>query len=296
MMKNKSAGAIMDQLRKIVENDLDVNCQIVICPGVNDGAALEKTLEDLMSLGDRIRSIALVPVGLTKFRDENGLDFLKPMLQSDAINIARKVNDWQEKFLTLRGERTVYAADEIYIKAGIAFPPLKEYDDLPQLENGVGMVPMFVSDMQKGLRKRLKRQTLNNSSNTTNKEGISKNILLITGADAKDYLSAFEEQLSLVYSREFTIMAIPNLFFGQTVTVAGLVTGNDILRAVNDQDESDKYEIMVIPRCMLRSGETVFLDDMSIDELHKKTKIKILTTESDGKSFLKTLDDYFFIG
>lgn len=335
MMKNKNAGIIMNQLQKIVGEGIDVNCQIVICPGVNDGPALYKTLEDLMGLGDQIRSIALVPVGLTKFRNENKLELIKSMERSDAISIVETVHDWQNKFLKSRGKRTVYAADEIYIKAGVGFPPLNEYDDLPQLENGVGMVPLFVSDMQKGIRKRLKRQALINNSNSysnsnninnntgkddnsngnktnssdnksdnssssdniskinTNRDGDTKNILLITGIDAKDYISEFVEQLSFIYNRKFMVMAIPNIFFGQTVTVAGLVTGNDILRVVNGQDDSYKYELMVIPRSMLRSGETVFLDDLSIEELQNRTKIKILVTEPDGKSFLKTLDRYF---
>lgn len=332
MMKNKNAGAIMNQLRKIVDEGIDVNCQVVICPGVNDGAALEKTLEDLMTLGDKIRSIALVPVGLTKFRNENSVESLKPMDQCDAIRVAETVKSWQRKFLTLRGERIVFAADEIYIKAGFDFPPLKEYDDLPQIENGVGMVPLFVSDMQKGIARRLKRhykqnqevsngikyksdsdngnlssdcnndtKNDNNRSDNSNSDNRSVsidrnatsnrgNILIITGVDAKRYISAFTEQLSTVYNIKFTVMAIPNHFFGQTVTVAGLVTGNDILKAVNELGCADGYEKMIIPRCMLRSGETVFLDDLSIDELQAKTKMKILCTEPDAKSFLKMLD------
>jgi len=298
MMKNKDAGKILDQLAKITQAGIWVNCQIVLCPGINDGEFLLQTLKDLFELGDCIKSIALVPVGLTRFRADNKVGNLLPFGQSSAVRIIEIVSNWQQIMKQSRGERIVFASDEFYIKAGMAFPGADEYDDFPQLENGVGMVPLFIKEMQQGLKKRLKKiqssavikgpNTIKDAASILDNKNLS--VLLITGVDANPYLEMFLSELSVVYDRKFVVKAIKNQFFGELITVAGLVTGGDIIAGISFEKSSELYEQAIIPRCMLRSGPAVFLDDLSISDVSKATGIPILCVDPTGEGLLRELD------
>lgn len=297
MMKNKDAGEILNQLRKITSAGIWVNCQIVLCPGINDGHELEQTLTDLFNLGEQVKSIALVPVGLTKFRARNCVENLQSFGQSSARRIIETVVNWQQIMMQERKSRIVFASDEFYIKAGIAFPTADEYDDFAQLENGVGMVPLFIKEMQDGLDERtIKAKKSKSPAKKNTKENIAyePKVLLITGMDAKPYLELFTQGLSSIYNRQFHVKAIPNRFFGETVTVAGLVTGSDIIYELMEMTEQRViYEQVLIPKCMLRSGEQVFLDDLSVADVEKSIGMKIICTEPTGESLLDTLDGLF---
>ena len=317
MLQNKDAGSLLGQLQKITQAGIWVNCQIVLCPGINDGKALDKTLADLFALGSRVKSIALVPVGLTRFRTENGVENLEPFKQDDAARVIETVALWQKTMLKERGERVLFASDELYIKAGMPFPPAEEYDDFPQLENGVGMVPLFIKEMQDGISKRTKKagrsaadtvknstaDTVKNSTAGTVKDlenGSEPDVLFITGMDARPYLERFMPALSTLYGRRFHVKAIPNRFFGETVTVAGLVTGRDIIEELSGNAalagggaQPLRYERIILPGCMLRAGEEVFLDDLRISDVEMATGTDILCADPTGEGLLRALDECY---
>lgn len=294
MMKNKHAGDILDRLRKITQAGIWVNVQIVLCPGINDGQELDRTLLDLSGLGDGLKSIALVPVGLTRHREENRVAPLRPYDRAGAAKIVGLVGKWQDILLEQRGERILYASDEFYIKAGIPFPPTTEYEDFPQLENGVGMMALFIRTMQEGITKRLLKMKRRQDPNALRIIPDDGQVVLITGVDAKPYLESFLPDLSLLYGSKFHVRAIPNRFFGETVTVAGLVTGGDIIaELVGNPEARIQYDKAVIPSCMLRSGEQVFLDDRSVAEVEKAAGLEIICSEPTGEGLLLTLDEYF---
>ncbi|MHB1484945.1 MAG: DUF512 domain-containing protein [Saccharofermentanales bacterium] len=292
MMRNKKAGAILDQLRRITQAGIWINCQIVLCPGINDGDELQHTLKDIFELGDKVMSIAIVPVGLTKYRSGDSVAKLEPVGKEDAERILGTVGEWQKIMQENRGERIIYAADEIYIKAEAPFPDADEYEGFPQLENGVGMVPLFMKEMRAGIAKRKKRAARIKSDI---KEPVKAggNILLITGVDARPFLEKYIKALDSLYGRRFSVKAVTNRFFGEQVTVAGLLTGTDIIQDLNRCRASEIYEKAVIPACMLRSGEDVFLDGKSIGDVQKEAGIGILCAEPTGEGLLRCLDDYF---
>jgi len=312
MLNNKNAGRIMEQLRKIAAAGIDINCQVVLCPQINDGEALNQTISDLMSLGGKIISIAIVPVGLTKYRAENSLQNILPVGQSTAKKTIEAIINWQQVFYQKRKDNIIYAADELYIKAGMNFPSLESYGDLPQLENGVGMIPLFIEEMNNGIKKRLKKRdksktdkskkSVNNNEieNKTDKVEyiISKNneynsdgsIFIVTGKDASSYISKYDAQLSDLYKSEIKTKYIPNKYFGDNVTVAGLVTGKDIADSLKKDKDFGNCNAIIIPTCMLRFGETVFLDDTTVEDLKENLGINVLCVEPDAKGLLTLLD------
>ena len=232
MLKNPKSGKIMDQLRYIVENGITINTQLVLCPGINDGEELDRSLRDLATLGDRLESIAVVPVGLTKFTKSLSGQVhvegkpLRPYTRDDAVDAIERLEVHQARALAEQGRRLVFAADELYIKAGRSLPKAEEYEDFYQLENGIGLMPLFLNDLDgelKSLRRRL-------ASKKFWRKLSSSKVVVITGVDAAPYLERYEKVLSRIYGRDFHVRGVKNTYFGESVTVAGLVTGGDIIK------------------------------------------------------------------
>jgi len=293
MMNSKDAGKLMEQLKKITDSGIEVNCQIVLCPQINDGIELENTIKDLYDLGERIKSISIVPVGITKFRGKNNLFRIHPLGLSGAKNVLKTVINWQQIFLTCRGSRVIFAADEIYIKAQTNLPSSEEYDDFPQLENGVGMTSLFIKELEKGLSVRKKEISAGLIIERTSGLPKGGNVFLVTGKDAAPFIARFEEKLESVYKRKFVIKMIPNSFFGENVSVAGLVTGNDIIKTLALDKELENCETIIIPKCMLRSGEEVFLDDITVENIKDCLKRKVVSADSTAQGLLDELDRQF---
>ena len=293
MMNNEEAGRIIDQLKKITESGIDINCQIVLCPQINDGIDLENTIKDLYGLGERIKSISIVPVGLTKFRGGNKLFPINPLGLSGAKNILKTVINWQQIFFNTRKQRVIFAADEIYIKAQTKLPDTKEYDDFPQLENGVGMTSLFIEEMNEGLD--FRKENLHNNMLNENKSGNRKNenVILVTGKDAGPFISEFESSLESVYGIRFITKIIPNSFFGENVTVAGLVTGNDIIETLGSDKDLQECKKIILPECMLRSGEKIFLDDVTVEKVKECLKKEIVCVDPTAAGLLDELDRQF---
>lgn len=290
MLGNKNAGDIMRQMRIIAEEGIDINSQIVICPGINDNKSLKKTLDDLAGLGERLRSIAVVPVGLAKLREGVFDEQVVPVGKHDAEVVINTVKHYQKKFLVQRNERVVYAADEMYIKAGIPFPPPEEYEDYPQLENGVGIAPLFMETMEKGIKSRKSDGKITVSKKTKGKA------VMITGTDAGPFIKKFEKDLESLYGVKFLTKQVKNTFFGENVTVAGLLTGRDIFESISRDEDFNEQDIAFVPDCMLKADRKVFLDDMGLDELSRKSGWGIIDVPSSGDGFLAFLDDFFSEG
>jgi putative radical SAM enzyme (TIGR03279 family) len=288
IMRNPNAQDIMHRLRRIIESGISLNCQIVLCPGINDGAILERTLTDLSSLGPQLLSIAVVPVGITKFREENKLFPLKPFDRETASGVLKTVNRWQRFFLKTRGQRIFFSADEFYLRAGARIPSSQAYEGFPQLENGVGMISDFKREMRRGLLKRSRKV----ETNSTNIDRPVQRIFVLTGVDAANTLNLFAERISLLYNVTLEVHAVRNRFFGDLITVSGLLTGSDLVSAMEELREkgNGSPDLVMIADCMLKSDEDIFLDDMTLKQFEKSIKVPVHVCSASGAGLLDALD------
>ncbi|NPV92196.1 MAG: DUF512 domain-containing protein [Firmicutes bacterium] len=259
MLGSRRAGQVLRQLELLALGGIELHIQVVLCPGVNDGERLERTLKDLYGLGSGILSVGLVPVGLTGFRP--GLPGLRPFSGGEAGKLIEQVRVWQELFLRERGNRTVFLADEFYLLAGRGFPPARDYEGYPQLENGIGLARKLIEEFERlreGLPKRLEKR---------------RRVLVLTGESGYPVLSPMIDELNQVENLEVRLRPVVNRFFGGGVKVTGLLTGRDIIDTV--RDEQDPCDLVVIPDVVLRRDSDILLDDMRLEDLEQQT----------GKSF-----------
>ena len=268
MLGSPSAPDIIGELRVFTEAGIRLHTQIVLCPGYNDGVVLSRTIEELGSLGPMLLSLAVVPVGLTAHRRTE----LREVTGEDASAALAAIEGFQREFLKERGSRLVYAADELYIKAGRKrFPALTEYEELPQIENGVGMVSLFKDDAR---RIRIK---------TADIPKRPVKCLTFTGESFYPHLKKFTDRLNK-RGLSITPVRIDNDFFGRSVTVAGLLTGADVIRQLNNYAQD--YDRLVIPDVVLREGEYDFLDDVGVNELASALGLETLVVESSPYGLL----------
>jgi putative radical SAM enzyme (TIGR03279 family) len=263
MLNNPNAGNVLDIMRQFADNGISMNCQIVLCRGVNDEEELLRTIDDLAKLSPAIESVSVVPVGLTKFRE--GLSPLIPFDKTSANAVVKGVENCQAKLLDAIGTRFVYLADEFYLLAEQEIPAFKEYEDFLQIENGVGLISMF-------------RQEFAGANYVRLQNARKKSI--ITGVAAYEFIS----NLVKATSPDTQVFPIKNEFFGESITVAGLVTGQDIIRQLKGKDLGDE---ILIPKCMLRAGETVFLDDVTLDAVEKELNVSVRVVSVDGSELRK---------
>lgn len=271
MLRNINASKIMDILKRFDEAHIEVNCQIVCIPDINDREELDTTVRDLYELKNSVSSLAIVPVGITKYREN--LPDLKPFDRQRSIEIIEQVHKLQREFLEKSNTRFVFLGDEFYILAGMDIPEDEEYEGYPQIENGVGLVRNFSEEINEELK----------NYQISNNEG---EVTLVTGELAKEFMEDIKSRvLKKLPNYKINVRAIENDFFGRTITVAGLVTGIDIIKQVDKMD----YKNLMIPDCMLRANTDYFLDDTTLGELENKLNRKVFVTKVDGKDFLKKL-------
>lgn len=271
MMKNKQAGERLKLLKRFADAGIRMNCQLVLVPGVNDGEALEKSLADLTAL-PTVDSIACVPVGLTKHRE--GLEDLTPYNKETAAAVLDTVHRVGDLCLEKNGARRVFASDEFYIKAEREIPSVEFYEELLQLENGVGMWSLFEYEAAKALEqiKPPKRR---------------RRIAIATGVAAYPLIkSTVDIAREKWHNLECDVYAIQNDFFGEKITVCGLITGGDIVSQLKDKELPKE---LLIPESMLRHEKDKFLDDMTPKELSEKLKVKLNVVACDGASFVAAL-------
>ena len=269
MLGNPKATDILKELKFFAGHKIRMHIQIVLCPGFNDGPELKSTIQDIYKFHPYVSSIAVVPVGLTKHRRIP----LSPVSQEDALRAVETVEAFQKRFRKKHGEAIAYCADEMYITAGLPFPHLQEYGELPQIENGVGMVPLFLSQA----RKLKLPKTIS----------VKKRFLTFSGTSFYPYLKKFVGRLTEKEHFSVDVVQVENRFFGQTVTVAGLLTGRDLISTIHGN--TDRYDFLVVPDVVLREGDTLFLDNVSLRDLEEATGLKVITTDSTPQGLIDTL-------
>ncbi|MFZ5986302.1 MAG: DUF512 domain-containing protein [Bacillota bacterium] len=273
MLKNKTAGNLIKKIKKLINGGITVNCQIVLCREINDKAELDRSINELSSLYPGINSISVVPVGLTRYREN--LSELKPYDVKSSIEVINQVERWQGELLKKFGSRVVYLADEFYIMAGLDIPGYDAYEDFPQIENGVGLIALFkqeFDDYLEEVRLSLKKK---------------KKVSIATGVSSYNYIKEMADILERKYENlNVNIYKIKNEFFGENVTVTGLLTGRDIVDQLCGKDIG---EVLLISRSMLKSGEELLLDDFSLDMIEEKLKVKVSVVENCGKDFIEKI-------
>ncbi|HWS30296.1 MAG TPA: DUF512 domain-containing protein [Clostridia bacterium] len=270
MMKNPNAGLIHERLKRLKNEGLHFHAQIVLCPEINDGAVLEQTLEDLYALRPAASSVAVVPVGLTKFRDK--LSPLRCLRTEETRAAIAQITRFQERSIKEYGDAFVFASDEMYISAGLPLPPYEHYGDFEQIENGVGLLRRFEEGFLYALeeRKPLKRKV---------------KLLGASGVCAAPFLKELFRKLK-PYNISIDLRAVGNDYFGHTVTVSGLVCAHDIAAQLCDS----KAETLLIPTAMLREKDDVFLDGVSREELERALGKRVVPLcASDGELFVAEL-------
>ena len=258
MLGTPRARELMVQLARLAEAGIAYHTQIVLCPGINDGGELERTLHDLSDPRLRVLSVAVVPVGLTQFR--TGCYPLALFDRAGAARVIRQVRRWQVRLRRETGRSFVYLGDEFYLLAGSEFPPVTEYDDFPQLDNGIGLVSNFVAEWEKSMA----------AHGTAYAAPLHLDVICGTGI-----APVFKEILAKLSTPGLTVRLVPveNVWFGSSVNVSGLLTGRDIEAALQAVD--GPRDGVIIPRCALRSGEDLFLDDYPLAVLQERLQVPV---------------------
>lgn len=277
MMHNRFAGESLRHLYRLAEGGIRLNCQLVLCPGLNDGPALESTLEKLFALGEGLMSVACVPVGLTRFRE--GLYPLEPYDSAGARAVLEAVERWGEKFLAARGARTVYASDEFYLLAGQPIPPLAFYEDFPQLENGVGMLRNFQDEFDWALEEAEESGLLQLPA--------PRKVTIPTGEGGAEFIDGVLDGLRRkCHNLTVELVPVHNDFFGGTVNVTGLLTGQDLVKHLKGRALGDE---LLIVDAMLKADEDIFLDDMTLEELGTALSVPVRKMSGTGRGNLEAM-------
>ena len=272
MMNNRFAGDALRHLRRLAEHNIRINCQIVLCPGLNDGAELEYTLSEMFGLGECLQSVACVPVGLTRYRE--GLYPLVPYDRDAARGVLEILERWGEQFREARGSRTVFPSDEFYLIAERELPPYEFYEDFPQIENGVGMLRDLEEEFLWALE-------------DTPSRAVHRRVTIPTGEAAFDFLNRlFDAAREKFPGLEINLVPVHNDFFGGTVDVTGLLVGQDLVLRLSRETLGDE---ILIPNAMLMADEDVFLDDMTLDTLSEELGVRAKRMQKDAGGQLRDI-------
>ena len=275
MLNNRFAGQALEKAWKLAQAGIIMNGQIVLCKGVNDGAELDRSIRDLSAYLPNLESVSVVPVGLSKYRD--GLYPLEPFTKEDAQDVLRIIHGWQNKIYPEYGTHFVHASDEWYILAEEELPQEEQYDGYLQLENGVGMLRLLLDEFAEAMEE----------DRINGRQARAKHITLATGRLAYRFIKQMAKQMEERYEGlQIDVIAIRNDFFGEMITVSGLVTGQDIMAQLKDRDLGEK---LLLPQNVLKSGEPVFLDDYTLDDIEKALQVRIDIVKSSGRDFIEAI-------
>ena len=269
MLHNRFAGDALKKVDKFYEGGIQMNGQIVLCKGINDGAELERSISDLSKYLPYLQSVSVVPAGLTKYRE--GLYPLESFTKEDAQEVLAIIERWQKKIYEEHGHHFIHAGDEWYILAEREMPEEEQYDGYLQLENGVGMVRLLQNEFE---------EVYENLEEDDRKFEVST----VTGMAVYPYIKSMAERLEEKYPNvTIHVYPIRNDFFGEKITVTGLITGQDLMAQLKDQLLGEK---LILPCSMLRSGEEVFLDDITLDEVKETLQVEIDIVKSSGQDLV----------
>ena len=272
MLNNKIAYKVMEYIKYLTEHDIKINAQIVLCPNINDGKVLDKTIKELSEYAPNLQCIAIVPVGLTKYRE--GLYPLTVFDKEGASRTIDQINGWQAKFREKYGFNLVYLADEFYVKAEREIPEFKDYDDFPQLGDGIGMLAYFKKNFDSYL-KRFKPKKVN------------KVVSIASGKIVYNFMRARMDELEKKFEGlKINLYPIENTFFGPEITVTGLITGGDLITQLKDKELG---EYLILCGDMLKDDADIFLDDVTLDEVKEKLNIEIKVNNDGGIGIIKDI-------
>ena len=281
MLKNRFAGNIYDILKRLAEGGIEVNTQIVCCPGINDGKELEKTIEDLYKLYPNVKSVAVVPIGVTKHRQ--GLTILKTFTKETSLNQIKEVEKLQKKYLKEAGTPFVRLSDEFYIVAGEELPSSDHYDGFKQIEDGIGMVTLL-------------KETISKTIGELKTKG-KGSFTFVTGALVYPEIVKIKEQIEAINPDiKISVEMIPNKFFGETITVTGLLTGIDIITTLKERGANEN---VILPNNIIRKGyeladndELILLDDYTISDLSKELDRKVILCDYTGDDLISIINEH----
>ncbi len=272
MLKNPKAARLPEIMQKLHKNGIIMNCQIVLCPGYNDGEELSYTISELYKMNECVKSVSVVPIGLTRHRE--GLCPMTAVDGEKAKEIIAEIEKWQKKALSEVGTGFVYASDEIYLKAGYDIPESETYYGFPQIENGVGMIASM-------------REEFYDALSDAPEKCDDRNITLVCGVAPYEFLSSLADAVKEKYPNiNITVEKIINDFFGHEITVSGLLCGCDIIAQLKNKKLGDT---LIITKNMLRDGENVFLDDTTTEDIEKALGAKIIAVGDDGYELLSAV-------
>ena len=272
MLHNRFAGDALKKIDRLYEAGIQMNGQIVLCKGFNDGEELERSIRDMSTYLPYLQSVSVVPVGLTKYRD--GLEPLEPFTKEDALQVLETIHRWQKKLYEEHGLHFIHAGDEWYILAGMEVPEEERYDGYLQLENGVGMLRLLENEFEETY---------------AHLEGDDKEreLSMATGILSYPYICKLAERLQEKYTRtKIHVYAIRNDFFGERITVSGLITGQDLIGQLKDKELGSR---LLLPCNMFRSGEEVFLDDITLKQVEETLQVKADIVKSSGQDFVNSV-------
>ncbi|MBE6610912.1 MAG: DUF512 domain-containing protein [Ruminococcaceae bacterium] len=274
MMRNKRAGEVLSYMRRFADAGISLNCQIVLCKGLNDGAELDRSMRDLAELFPHLLGVSIVPAGLTDHRD--GLYPLEMHTPEETANLIDQVDAFAAGCMKKTGSRLFFCSDEMYLRCGREIPDEAYYEGYPQLENGVGMIRSLSEEFNCEL------DFLDEYDTKT-----PRRVSIATGYAAHPFIESLATQLMCrVPSLTITVHRIRNNFFGHNITVAGLITGRDLAAQLAGQTLGDR---LLIPSVMLRAEGDRFLDDMTVEELSEALGVEVIPTDSTGTDFVSKI-------
>ena len=286
MLHNRFAGDALKKIDRLYEGGIEMNGQIVLCRGINDGEELDRSIRDLTKYLPYMESVSVVPVGLSKYRD--GLFPLEPFTKEDARAVLTTIHKWQEICMKNHGTHFIHASDEWYLLAEWPLPEADNYDGYIQLENGVGMIRLLMDEFEEAMRQLAEEEAGEETDEALLPDRTRVHRLsLATGLLAAPLLKQLSEKCHEAYPNyEITVYPIVNEFFGERITVSGLITGQDLEKQLKGRDLGEK---LLLPCNMLRSGEEVFLDDMTLTELKESLQVPIDIVKSSGQDLLDAM-------
>lgn len=269
MLNNRFAGDILEKIRRFADAGITMNSQIVLCKGFNDGEELDRTIRDLSQFLPYMNSISVVPVGLTKYREN--LTHLTVFCREEAGKVIDQIEGWQKHFKAQQNTSFVHASDEWFILAGRPFPPADYYEGYGQIEDGVGMMRLLCDEVENRLKE-------------LSGDDRKRNVSLVTGKLAAPTIRELAECVGEKYPNiRINVHCIINDFFGEEITVSGLLTGQDIISQLKGTDLGDE---VLLPVNMLKADEDIFLDDISVKELAQTLQVPVNVIQSEGKDFV----------
>ncbi len=272
MLHNRFAGDILAKIRRFYEAGIAMNSQVVLCKGINDGAELDRTIRELADFLPYMESLSVVPVGLTRYREN--LQKLEPFDREDARKVLDQILGWQKMLRETRGTSFVHASDEWFIMAGEDFPEADYYEGYGQLENGVGMVRLLIDEV---------REELSAHTGDDRKRRVS----IATAKLAWPTIRMLADELTALYPNvRVDVHCIKNDFFGELITVSGLMTGQDIIAQLKEEDLGEE---LLLPVNVLKADEDILLDDISVEALSNTLQVPVNIIQSDGKDFVRKI-------